>query len=476
MKPAAKPRAPVLTDLGGRDADRWRERSGRLFAEFERPSKAMIRRAFRGAFSDDELDDIYANAWLGTLRALAARESTLDDEEIRSYVFTAVANQAGKELRRRKRKPTAPLELVASVPANADTPEERATSAEQAQITRDLLASMPPRRRAVMLLRYGWGLEPKQVCALIAGLSPRAYRKEITRGVDELTEKLRSVERGEWCGEREPLLKAFVAGLAGEDEVRQARAHLAHCRHCADFVARLSGHLHDLGSSAAAAGAIDGLDGHVAIADRLGDLGDRAASVFGRGGAAAGDGATQVATSGGARGAGAAGAGLLAKVAGVGATAKLAIACVGGGVAVTACVAAGIGPLSPGLAGDRDAAPRPTREARHDPRPAKAIPVGVDTETLPSQVGNEFIPPPPTASAGDEVEADPTPADEAPAEPVVEEPTVAATATPQEQEFGVAAAAAPVPPTSGSSSSGGGGAAPATGSPEAAAVRQEFGP
>ena len=126
-------------------------------------------------------------------------------------------------------------------------------------MTRDLLASMPARRRAVILLRYGWGLEPTQVCALIEGLSPRAYRKEITRGVDELTEKLRAVEAGRWCADREPLLKALVAGVAGEDEERQARAHLAHCRHCSQFVARLSGHLHDLGSSAAAAGTIDGL-------------------------------------------------------------------------------------------------------------------------------------------------------------------------------------------------------------------------
>src|SRR5438552_1304963 len=91
---------------------RWRDRSGRLFAEFERPAKAMVRRAFRGAFSPDEIDDIYSGAWVGVLRALATREAGLSDDEIRSYVLTAVANQASRELRRRRRKPTAPLELV----------------------------------------------------------------------------------------------------------------------------------------------------------------------------------------------------------------------------------------------------------------------------------------------------------------------------------------------------------------------------
>ena len=98
-------------------------------------------------------------------------------------------------MRRRKRKPTAPLELVGSVPRYR-SPEDRAASAEQSRVTRDLLASMPARCRAVIFLRYGWGLEPRQVCGLIKGLSPRAYRKEITRGVDELTEELRAVEAG----------------------------------------------------------------------------------------------------------------------------------------------------------------------------------------------------------------------------------------------------------------------------------------
>ena len=111
-----------------------------------------------------------------------------------------------------------------------------------------------------MLLRYGWGLEPRQVCGLVKGLSPRAYRKEITRGVDELTEKLRLLERGEWCADREPVLKAYAAGLADAEQQRQARQHLSHCRHCAEFVGKLSGHLHDIGSSLAVLGGVDAID------------------------------------------------------------------------------------------------------------------------------------------------------------------------------------------------------------------------
>src|SRR5690348_5280995 len=107
--------ASASVNMSARDAAsaHWRERAGRLLAEFDRPAKAMVRRAFRGAFGPDEIDDIYSGAWLGVLRALAGKERSLSDDEVRSYVLTAVANQASRELRRRRRKPTAPLELVA---------------------------------------------------------------------------------------------------------------------------------------------------------------------------------------------------------------------------------------------------------------------------------------------------------------------------------------------------------------------------
>jgi RNA polymerase sigma factor (sigma-70 family) len=466
MKPVAAS-APRVASLREAVDAAWRERSGRLFSEFERPAKAMVRRAFRGAFCNDELDDIYASAWVGTLRALSDRQAELDDGEIRSYVLTAVANQAGKELRRRRRKPTAPLELVGSVPDQSDTPEERAASREESLIARDVLASLPPRRRAVMLLRYGWGLEPSQVCGLIAGLSPRAYRKEVTRGIDELTEKMRVVESGDWCADREPVLKAFVAGLAGEEEGRQARAHLSHCRQCSEFVARLSGHLHDLGGTVAAIGTIDGLDGHIAIGDRLAELGDRASGLLARSGSSGvDDTASQLVTSGGVRGAGAAGAGALTKLASVGAAGKLALACVGGGIAATACVAAGVTPFGLG----RDQPPAAHERAAH--LRSTLAPPEVSTDTLPSQVGNEFVPPAP-ATGGSQNDAgaatEPTPAAAEP-EPEAAPPAVAATAPPPEQELGVAAAATPVPERSAPAAADGGGSA------EAAAVHQEFGP
>ena len=465
MKPVTAATASARIPLRAAGDNEWHDRAGRLFAEFERPAKSMVARAFRGAFCPDELDDIYASAWVGTLRALAGRHADLSDDEIRSYLLTAVANQAGKELRRRRRKPTAPIDLVGAVPDQADGPEEKAASQEQSQVTRDVLSSLPPRRRAVMLLRYGWGLEPSQVCGLIDGLSPRAYRKEVTRGVDEIATRMRAVESGSWCDEREPVLKAYAAGTAEEDEARQARAHLAHCRACSDFVARLSGHLHDLGGAVAAYGAIDGLDGHLRIADRLVALGDRASALVGRGTTGGADETTgQLVTAGGAKGAGAAGAGVLTKLATLGAAGKVAVACVGGGMAATACIAAGVSPFGV----DTGNAPQQAREqpTRHKPKPS--VP---SLSTLPSQVGSEPAPAAPPSQAQavrEEVVVEAVPAPEP--EPETTVPTVAPTAPPQEQEFGVGAAAAPPPTRSAPAPAPAGDPAPAQ------AVHQEFGP
>jgi RNA polymerase sigma factor (sigma-70 family) len=433
----------------------------------------MIRRAFRGAFTDDEIEDIYSNAWLGTLRALKTRHQELQDEEIRKYLLTAVAHHASKEIRRRRRRPVSPLEGVHAVADDGLPPDERAAKLEESRVARDVLSSLPPRRRAVMLLRYGWGLDPEQVCGLVKGLSHRAYRKEITRGVDEIATKLRLVESGQWCSDREPLLKAYAAGLADAEQRRQAQQHLSHCRHCCDFVGKLAGQLHDMGTAVAipsAAGAI--ADGRWSLADRVVDLAyrakDSAASVLGRG---SGEGAQEASSqvfslSTGARGAGAAGTGLLAKAAGMGAAGKLTAMCLGGGVAATACLATGVVPAGlPGSGPDRGNTPAPPLSAREAANLGRAQP----------QLGAPYEAPDPPAP-DPEPAPEPPPAPPPPATTTVPTTTVATTTTPApiapttpptDQEFDVASAAtssdSTTPTPSGSGGSG-------------SAAQQEFGP
>jgi RNA polymerase sigma factor (sigma-70 family) len=336
-----------------------------LFERLRGPSKGMVRRAFGKAFSDDELDDIYSSAWLSTLGAFERKPRDLSEDELRNYLMTAVANHASREMRRRGRKPTVSLDDFAQSTADSPLPEEAAAHAEQAGIARDVIGSLPPRRRTVLMYRYGWGLEPNEICDLVEGLSPRAYRKEIERGVAEVAKKMRLVDEGGWCESREPLLRAVVAGVADDEERQQARRHLANCRSCTAFVGRLNGQLHELGGAIAFASLAEGAgvdagafaDRGIAVVDRMKAW---IGSAVGRGSESAEHAAAHVAASGGTRGAGVAGAGALAKLAGLGTVSKIVAACVGTGAAATACVAAGV---LPGVERDRSPSP-PAREVR----------------------------------------------------------------------------------------------------------------
>ncbi len=332
------------------------------------------------------------------------------DDELRAYVLTAVASHASKEMRRRSRKPSSPMEgereqLIAD--GHAPLPDEIVIGSEARGVARDLLMSLPPRRRAVMLLRYGWGLSPNEVCALVPGLSPRAYRKEVTRGVEQLIEALRRVESGEWCESREPLVRDLVAGTADEATRRQAAMHLEHCRACSELAARLSGHLHDVGGMVAlstVAGCIG--ERRLTIVDRIGDLLDggrgAATDLIGR----ADHGVSAVMTSGSGRGTGAAGAGVVAKLAGAGGASKAALACLGAGAAATACVAAGVVPGvslqgSDGSDRDRGVSSRaaPTLDVRLDPRRAVQSVVLVTEAVAKSEGAQESPDPPPEHQA-----------------------------------------------------------------------------
>ena len=437
-----------------RDRVAWHGRASELYEELRHPAGGLIRRAYGSTFGDPEIEDIYSSAWLGTLRALERKAHELTDDEVRSYLLTAVANHASKEIRRRKRKPIAPLEAASAVAGTSEPVHEQAETMESSRLTRDVLASLPPRRRAVMLLRYGWGLEPNEICGMLEGLSPRAYRKEITRGVDEMTARIRLVEEGRWCEDREPLLKAFAAGIATDDQALQARRHISHCRSCSQFVGKLSGHLHDVGSSILLPGALEAMDGHSSLIERAKDsldgARDSATGVVSRPETNEG-----IAVVTGARGAGAAGAGMLAKLSALGTGTKAALACTGGVVAISSCVVAGVGPITPGSAGAEPL----DRSGRNSPPLAK-----VARDIRPEAPPQSATPEAPHAEV--EEARDESSDDGVATETAASEPVLAPDTPPATQELGVESAAQPVgtPPAQTSSSS------------DSGAVAQEFGP
>lgn len=455
-RPERESRPPHLS------RESWEERCARLFDEMRRPARAMVARAYGRALGDAEIDDVYSAAWAATLAALRERGRHMDEGELRAYILTAVASHASKELRRRARKPLHPLEIEreqSTSDGHEPLPDEVAIGSETRSVARDLLLSLPERRRAVMLLRYGWGLSPREVCALLPGLSPRAYRKEITRGVEELIDGLGRVESGEWCDERRALVRDLVAGTVDDAGRRQALEHLRHCRPCAELAARLRQGLHDVGSALGLA-SVAGSIGAATLLQRLTDLLAGVRSMLGDAADRADSAATAL-TAGGVKGSG---AGLLANVAGVGGAAKAAIACIGAGAAATACVAAGVVPgvslegdgRDPG--GPRAALPAVERSRVEEPRPPIA---GVRRVSRAVEPGGA-----PAASQDPAAPASPQPPPAAPP------PDPAPAPPPSVEEFDPVAAAAPAPPPATGTPP-----APPGGSPGSGSVAQEeFGP
>lgn len=405
------------------DERSWPERCSILFEDLRRPARAMIARAYGKSISDEEIDDIYSSAWTATLSALRHRGAEMGDAELRAYVLTAVASHASKELRRRSRKPIGLLsEAHEQVIADHSQPlpEERAIGSESQSIARDLLSSLPARRRAVMLLRYGWGLSPDEVCALVSGLSRRAYRKEVTRGVGELLERLQEIESGSWCQSRQPMLREYLAGTADEATRRQVEEHMRHCRACAALAARMRSELNDLGGVVllgAAAGLIAGprVWAIERVTNLFGSARDGVVAVTEKAEFTAG----AVAMSGGVRGAGTAGAGVAAKVAALGGAGKAALACIGAGAAATACVAAGVIPgvtLNGFGAGDDSAAKQAPVVERADPR--RRLREGDAARVSASSTPTAANVDPPAPSPTGPAEVAPEPAGGAPAVPV----------------------------------------------------------
>ena len=86
MRPVSAPSKLKRAAIHRGEVECWRARSGRLYEAFEQPARKLVAHAFRGAFGDAEVEDIYSGAWVGTLRALEHRHAQMSDEEIRKYL------------------------------------------------------------------------------------------------------------------------------------------------------------------------------------------------------------------------------------------------------------------------------------------------------------------------------------------------------------------------------------------------------
>ena len=86
-----------------------------------RPARAMVARAYGKAFTDEEVPRRLLGGVDRHPLGAATRGDAMTDDELRSYILTAVASHASKEMRRRARKPAGSLDdAQEQVVADAD--------------------------------------------------------------------------------------------------------------------------------------------------------------------------------------------------------------------------------------------------------------------------------------------------------------------------------------------------------------------
>lgn len=194
--------------------------------------------------SEADLEDVYQSAWLSIVRT----ESEVAEPE--KYLFEAVHSEGLMELRRRRRKPVESLEaeepsVPAALVASDPSPYERAETAELSRLTEEILGELSAQQRAIVKLRWGWGLSREEIAGLL-GVTPRAVKREVECLGARLREQGEVIASGGWCERRRSLVTAYAIGLLSARRERRAESHLRNCPGCRALVRELRGRAEDL--------------------------------------------------------------------------------------------------------------------------------------------------------------------------------------------------------------------------------------
>jgi RNA polymerase sigma factor (sigma-70 family) len=139
---------------------------------------AAVMGILRGAVGRDGAEDCFQETFLAALRAYPKLD---DARNLRGWLLTIAHRKAIDHHRANGRKPIP----VAEVP-------EAATEnglPEPDQDLWDAVASLPPKQRAAVALRYGSDLPHAEIAAAL-GCSPEAARRSLHEGLKRLRKEL----------------------------------------------------------------------------------------------------------------------------------------------------------------------------------------------------------------------------------------------------------------------------------------------
>lgn len=129
--------------------------------------------------AEDLRQEAFVRAWRSLPR-------NLDPARQRAWLATTAGNLAVDELRRRRRRPAAPLEDADRIAARTRAPEPDAA--------REALLGLPAHERFVLLLRFDAGLRHAEIARLL-DITEEAARKRVTRARASFVSAYRAARR-----------------------------------------------------------------------------------------------------------------------------------------------------------------------------------------------------------------------------------------------------------------------------------------
>lgn len=153
----------------------------------ERFSKPLF--AFIMRMIDDQAtaEDIFQDTWIRVIRNIG---SFRGDCRFSTWLFQIALNLCRNQMRRKARRSFVGIEEASNL---ADDPEVDGMKILQAQKVRRLVASLPPKMREVIVLRYYHNKTDVEI-AEVTGLPPGTVKSRIHRATELLRSKIESTE------------------------------------------------------------------------------------------------------------------------------------------------------------------------------------------------------------------------------------------------------------------------------------------
>ena len=153
----------------------------------ERFSKPLF--AFIMRMIDDQAtaEDIFQDTWIRVIRNIG---SFRGDCRFSTWLFQIALNLCRNQMRRKARRRFVGIEEASNL---ADDPEVDGMKILQAQKVRRLVASLPPKMREVIVLRYYHNKTDVEI-AEVTGLPPGTVKSRIHRATELLRSKIESTE------------------------------------------------------------------------------------------------------------------------------------------------------------------------------------------------------------------------------------------------------------------------------------------